>query len=304
MVASAAAVLMLPVAGCDVSDGESPRADQGQPSGAGRGGQGSQERSRRQPGPLQHLPEMPSARRAGTLARRLADVEAVLRDPDAAAKAVRRAGEFEQLAVRLLATSPEDVARPVLIAVPPPARVKVSSDVEAARLLGAMTAPQPKLPDWRIVRPPPPRVLLGYYRRAEQRVGVPWEYLAAVHLVETRMGRIRGTSTAGAQGPMQFLPSTWAIYGAGGDINDPQDAILAAARLLKANGGTADMAAALWHYNPSDNYVGAVLRYAEQMRRRPSAYRGYWHWRVLYKHVKGTFVLDVGYPKVPAARLG
>ncbi len=36
---------------------------------------------------------------------------------------------------------------------------------------------------------------------------MPWYYLAAINLIETRMGRIDGLSTAGAQGPMQFLPA-------------------------------------------------------------------------------------------------
>jgi hypothetical protein len=57
---------------------------------------------------------------------------------------------------------------------------------------------------------------------------VPWEFLAAIHLVETRMGRIRGTSSAGSQGPMQFLPSTWKRCGRGGDIQATGDASLAA----------------------------------------------------------------------------
>jgi membrane-bound lytic murein transglycosylase B len=103
---------------------------------------------------------------------------------------------------------------------------------------------------------------------------------------------------------MQFLPTTWDIYGGGGDINDPRDGILAAARLLRANGAPDDMAGAVWHYNPSDNYVGAVTRYAEQLQRSALAYRGYWHWRVLYKHVRGTYLLDHGYPEVPARPLG
>ena len=157
--------------------------------------------------------------------------------------------------------------------------------------------PQRRLPRWRIVAPPPAEELLGYYRVAQRRTGVSWTYLAAIHLVETRMGRIRGVSTAGARGPMQFLPSTWDLYGAGGDINDPRDAILAAARLLKASGAPGDMRGALWHYNQSTEYVRAVSEYARTMKRSRSAYRGYWHWRVLYRHARGTYVLPVGYPK-------
>jgi hypothetical protein len=96
---------------------------------------------------------------------------------------------------------------------------------------------------------------------------------------------------------MQFIPATWELYGAGGDINDPRDAILAAARLLKSHGAPRDMADALWHYNPADHYVRAVEAYARTMQRSTYLYRGYWHWRVLYSHRRGTFVLPVGYPK-------
>ena len=103
---------------------------------------------------------------------------------------------------------------------------------------------------------------------------------------------------------MQFLPTTWDIYGEGGDINDPRDAIFAAARLLRANGAPGDMPEALWHYNPSDSYVGAVTRYARQIERAPSAYAGYWHWRVIYKHVDGPVVLDLGYPDVRPRPIG
>jgi hypothetical protein len=250
------------------------------------------------PDPLAQLPERPTVQEPARLAADLELVERVLADPTMGTSAVRRAAEFEQLAARMLARGPDTVAQDVLGRLSGAVATKTRAHVEAAALLDAMSSPQTELPQWRIEEPPPPSELLGYYREAGSTVGVPWQYLAAVHLVETRMGRIRGVSSAGALGPMQFLPTTWDIYGEGGDIEDPRDAIFAAARLLRANGAPDDMSEALWHYNPSDNYVGAVSRYAEQMT--ASAYRGYWHWRVLYKHVDGTYLLDVGYPKVPA----
>ena len=250
------------------------------------------------PDPLEDLPDRPPPGDARGLAEDLALAERALRDPAMDESVVRRAAEFTQLAARMLARGPEVYAEQVLALLEPVVASRTRAHVEAATLLDAMSDPQPELPDWRIVEPLSPGELLGHYRLAEERIGVPWEYLAAVHLVETRMGRIRGVSTAGAQGPMQFLPTTWDIYGEGGDIQDPRDAILAAARLLDANGAPEDMSEALWHYNPSDNYVGAVRRYAEQMTAQ--SYRGYWHWRVLYKHVDGTYLLDVGYPQQPA----
>ncbi|MGH2694995.1 MAG: lytic murein transglycosylase, partial [Actinomycetota bacterium] len=89
-------------------------------------------------------------------------------------------------------------------------------------------------------RPAPPRLLLRYYRRAQGRFGVDWEVLAAINFVETRFGRVRSASVAGAQGPMQFIPSTWDTYGMGGDIQDPRDAIMAAANYLSASGAPTD----------------------------------------------------------------
>jgi membrane-bound lytic murein transglycosylase B len=152
-----------------------------------------------------------------------------------------------------------------------------------------------ELPAWRIVRPPPERVLLRSYREAERRFGVDWEYLAAINMVETAFGRIRGTSTAGAQGPMQFIPTTWDIYGAGGDIDDPHDAILAAGRLLSANGFARDRAGALWRYNNSWAYVRAITQHAEVMRRDPAQLRGYLGWQVYYLTRRGSVWLPEGY---------
>lgn len=249
------------------------------------------------------LPSVPVATSATALAGQLELAAATLRDREAAADDVRQAGEFQQLAVGTLARASDAFRRQVTSRLRPQTAVVVRGAVRAARLLQAMTSPQRGLPGWRIVAPPPARELLGYYRVAQRRTGVPWTYLAAIHLVETRMGRIRGASTAGALGPMQFLPSTWDLYGAGGDINDPQDAILAAARLLKANGAPGDMSEALRHYNQSTKYVRAVSELARTMSRSRSAYRGYWHWRVLYRHARGTYVLPVGYPEVPPVLL-
>jgi membrane-bound lytic murein transglycosylase B len=249
------------------------------------------------------VPTVPATDSPAALADQLDQVISTLRDRDARRIDVRRAGEFQQLAVRTIATSPKEFRRKVMRRVDPETAAVTRPAVRAAAELHRLTNPQSKLPQWRIVKAPPPDELMRYYKRAQRRTGVPWRYLAAIHLVETRMGRIRGTSTAGARGPMQFLPSTWDIYGAGGDINDPRDAILAAARLLKANGAPGDMRKALWHYNPSDYYVRAVSAYARTLQQARYTYRGYWHWRVLYRHERGTYVLPVGYPKKRAALL-
>jgi membrane-bound lytic murein transglycosylase B len=102
--------------------------------------------------------------------------------------------------------------------------------------------------------------------------------LAAVNLVESDFGRLHNDSIAGAQGPMQFIPSTWATYGRGGDVHDPHDAILGAARFLRAAGAPADIPAALHAYNPSALYVTAVSRYADLIRRDPRAFYELYAW--------------------------
>ena len=75
------------------------------------------------------------------------------------------------------------------------------------------------------------------------------------------MGRIRGDSSAGAQGPMQFIPSTWAAYGEG-DVNSYRDSILAAGRYLRAAGAPGNMPKAVFAYNHDTRYVAAVTGYA------------------------------------------
>ncbi len=117
--------------------------------------------------------------------------------------------------------------------------------------------------------PAPLSDLIGFYREANERYGVAWNYLAAINLVETKFGRVKSDSVAGAKGPMQFIPSTWRIYGRGGDIHDPHDAILAAANLLHHNGAPPQYARALRSYNDSGLYVDAVTRYAREIAANP-----------------------------------
>ena len=197
--------------------------------------------------PLADGPRRPTG--AGDAARLL---EAAL-DRHRRSRGARRtgsplAGHVEQLAVRELSAAPA-VDRSRARAAPPAVpRTRTRTNVEARLAFRSMHPASPadladELPAWRIVAPAPAADLKRFYREAERRYGVDWEYLAAINLVETAFGRIRGTSVAGAQGPMQFLPTTWDIYGEGGDINDPHDAILAAGRLLRANGFGRDKAA-------------------------------------------------------------
>ena len=245
------------------------------------------------------MPTPPSSPPAVTtvdrLAAQLTTAETAIRDPATPASKLPALGRSQQRAYRTLVRQPRLIPN-VLAQLPPTLRPVVKANVVAGSELRKLNRPARRLPRWRIVAPAPAIQLLAAYRAAQAKLAVPWEYLAAIHLVETRTGRIRGTSSAGAQGPMQFLPSTWNRYGHGGDIQATDDALLAAARLLAANGGPADMAAALYAYNPSRRYVRAVSAYASQLRTNPRAFFGYYHWQVFY----GDTLLPEGYPARPA----
>lgn len=131
----------------------------------------------------------------------------------------------------------------------------------------------------RIGPPKPLGKLMGYYRAAQRRFGVSWHVLAAVNLVESAFGRARSASVAGAQGPMQFTPATWRIYGRGGDIRNPRDAILGAANLLYHAGAPGSYAQALYAYNPSRLYVDAVERFARLIARDRDAVYFLYSWQ-------------------------
>ena len=104
-----------------------------------------------------------------------------------------------------------------------------------------------------------PANYLADFKAAGTRYGIPWTVLAAIGDVESGFGANDGPSSAGALGPMQFEPSTWATYGNGGNIMNPDDAIPAAARLLVANGAPGNLQQALLVYNDAGWYVTEVL---------------------------------------------
>lgn len=234
------------------------------------------------------------------LAAQLEMAERIVRDDDADEDVWAAAGHLQQVAVRELVRRPEwgDEVRQAmsdhLVGF-------VDLHVEAGRDLADMhPTPDyepdewPDPPPWRIVEPPPMDELLGYYRESADAVGIEWPYLAAIHLVETRMGRIDGTSWAGAQGPMQFMPGTWDWVGAG-DVNDPRDSIMAAGRLLRENGAPADMDRAIWGYNNDVRYARAVSSYAHAMKVEPRMLRAYFNWQVYIPSADGSRLLPIGF---------
>jgi transglycosylase-like protein with SLT domain len=110
-----------------------------------------------------------------------------------------------------------------------------------------------------------PVFLLPIYQAAGIQYGVRWEVLAAINEIETDYGRNLNVSSAGALGWMQFIPSTWKMYGVDAnkdgkkDPYNPVDAIFAAARYLKAAGAEKDVRRAVFAYNHADWYVDSVM---------------------------------------------
>lgn len=125
-----------------------------------------------------------------------------------------------------------------------------------------------------------PPFLLPIYQAAGTAYGVPWQLLAAINEVETDYGRDLNVSSAGAEGWMQFLPSSWETYGvdANGDgfkdPYNPADAIFAAARYLRAAGAATSLRDSVFSYNHSQAYVESVMLRAKLLGGTPSGLLG------------------------------
>ena len=158
------------------------------------------------------------------------------------------------------------------------ARVSHLQELDAARAaLAAQTSAFGAITSSRIaslgILPAPALYMVYYHQAAATCPGLSWTVLAAIGQVESGHGRNPAVSSAGAMGPMQFLPSTFAHYAVDGDHNGrldimaPGDAIYTAARYLCANGAGAGGDAlynAVWHYNHADWYVQMVLGLAQK----------------------------------------
>jgi hypothetical protein len=133
---------------------------------------------------------------------------------------------------------------------------------------GATPAPPPALTPNACGPTAVPPVLIPIYGEAATKYGLgpagP-SILAAINEIESGFGANLGPSSAGAVGWMQFMPSTWAAYGVDADgdglkdPNDPDDAIFAAARYLRAGGMPEDPEGAIFAYNHADWYVAQVM---------------------------------------------
>lgn len=237
------------------------------------------------------VPDTPAA-----LAAELTRVETELGRADLTEAGAAPWGRRQQVLYLVLSSNP-DWAPEVTAAVDEAVRPVVELNWEARRNLSALVNSEKladTVPAWEIGAPRPADELLGYYREAADATGVPWEVLAAINLVESRMGRIRGLSTAGAVGPMQFLPSTWSGC-CTGDPTVDRDAIIGAATYLVQRGALKNLDRAIHGYNNSDRYVRAVRAYADTLTAAPGRYYGYHAWEVLFLSSVGLLRIPQGY---------
>ncbi len=242
------------------------------------------------------LDHRPFPTTAEALADELSQVEQELGQTGLDAAAAKPWGRRQQLLYRVLSANP-GWADTVVAQVDPAVHDVVALNWEARTNLSSLVNSEKladELPAWRISSPRPADELIGYYHEAAERTGVPWEILAAINLVETRMGRITGLSSAGAVGPMQFLPSTWASC-CTGDPTDDHDAIIGAAEYLVDRGALDNIDRAVFGYNNSNYYVRAVKAYAAVLTVDPQRYYGFHAWDVVFASSAGLLRIPEGY---------
>jgi len=163
--------------------------------------------------------------------------------------------------------------------------------IAAQEELASITGTSERVPRFEFAKAETPHRLRRYFEKGERRFRIPWHMLAAVMFVESKFGKVLGPSVAGALGPMQFLPSTWDAYGGGGDIMDPHDSVIGAARYLNASGAPERMRDALFAYNPTEPYVNAIQIYARQIERDEENFYMYYFWQVFVSTEKGDVQL-------------
>lgn len=229
--------------------------------------------------------------------------------PAAGAETIHRAGPVDLSGLIAAARTDAPVVAPEKVLRATPARVPTPAPATKAVITGlaANGIPTIALNAY--------RVAAARMDHADPGCGIDWPLLAGIGRIESDHGRYGGavfdadgTTTpkiigpaldgihydfvpapadgltldgdaryAHALGPMQFIPQTWAAYGADADgdgvadVFDIDDAALGAARYLCAAGGNlrtaAGQRAAVLAYNHSDEYVAQVLALADAYRR-------------------------------------
>ena len=217
------------------------------------------------------FPDQGSLQADQKLVNRLrADENAIALSPNHEALGFRLATRDEQAIVYRLASDPE-LETAIMPELPPALATALSDGIQGLRALYRLAQVDYSEIHPRFNRPlaTPAGLsdLVAYYQGAGGPYRIDWTYLASINFIESDFGRVMGPSSAGALGPMQFMPATWSNYGNGGDVMSPHDAIYAAARYLVHYGAPGNMPSAIWHYNHDDDYVAAVSLFASLMRR-------------------------------------
>ena len=196
---------------------------------------------------------------------------------------------WQQRMIRTVTKKPA-LARAVIARLPRWLARKVDAHVEAGAGLRALGSPLEPPIRMRVTPVDPHAKLQRFYKQAGRRYDIPVPILASLNFVESKFGRFMGPSSAGAEGPMQFMPATWDYYGEG-NVWDPHDAIHAAARYLSASGAPERMNDALFAYNRSTAYVKAIRTYAREIAQRPHSFYSYYFWQVFVRTTEGDVQL-------------